>query len=230
MPLRRSQQGNVLTSPAAQATFTTNFPATENPISQGSIWLNGEADGGQWLNVRTTPGLAFATDFIGGNTEFNDCLAILKSASVPITANQSAQGVVFRAGGYSPTGDHECELLLRFSITSNSATGYEILRNTKGEGNIVRWNGPLANFTAAFGSNRSWGIPADGDVVYAEIIGNTLLVKINGVTQDTIDVSTAFGGGTVFSTGQPGIGFWPRNSGGVVLASYGWKSFAANNL
>src|ERR1700729_3247334 len=53
-------------STAPHATYTTNFPLTENPISEGGKWINGQKDGVDWTDVRTTPGLAFGTE-IGGN-------------------------------------------------------------------------------------------------------------------------------------------------------------------
>ena len=52
----------------------THFPATENPISEGGIWLNGETDGLDWLDVQTTTNLAFSESEISG---YNDPTAIL---------------------------------------------------------------------------------------------------------------------------------------------------------
>ena len=44
--------------------YTTNFPLTENPISESGKWINGGVAG--WLNVRTTPGHVFGIGMSSG--------------------------------------------------------------------------------------------------------------------------------------------------------------------
>src|SRR5260221_14050462 len=46
--------------------YTTTFSRAENPISEGGKWRNGQTDGLDWTDVRTTPGFAFGTE-IGGD-------------------------------------------------------------------------------------------------------------------------------------------------------------------
>ena len=58
--------GGALAAQAAPASavldpYTTNFPLTANPISEGGAWLSGKAAGLDWTDVRTTPGKAFGT-------------------------------------------------------------------------------------------------------------------------------------------------------------------------
>jgi hypothetical protein len=36
----------------------TNFPLTEDPISEGGNWIGGGTTGLDWNNVQTTPGFA----------------------------------------------------------------------------------------------------------------------------------------------------------------------------
>ena len=58
----------VLSAAAANAqitSYTTNFPLTKNPISEGGRWVNGFTTGLDWNNVFTTPG------FAGGVNNFN---------------------------------------------------------------------------------------------------------------------------------------------------------------
>src|SRR5262245_9190880 len=62
-------------SPAYAKTYSTNFPFAENPISQGGRWKNGQTNGIDWSNVRTTPGLAFGTQT--GTNGFDDSVALL---------------------------------------------------------------------------------------------------------------------------------------------------------
>jgi len=62
--------------PASSRTYTTNFPLSEDPISEGSNWINGgtHADSTLWGNVQTTPGLAFG---VNEPTRFGDPTAVL---------------------------------------------------------------------------------------------------------------------------------------------------------
>jgi hypothetical protein len=199
------------------ASYSTNFPATENPISQGGMWINGKAAGLDWNNVQTTPGKAFAAAFVGG---YDDPIAVLNTA---FTANQYVQGTVYRAPGYSPTTNHEIELLLRFRITPDSARGYEILWGHGGELNIVRWNGPYGSYTPLLGTiGPNIGAAVDGDVLRGEVMGNVVRVYKNGTLVATSPADNTF------TDGQPGIGFWPRP--GATLQNFGWKSFSAGSL
>jgi len=215
--------------------YSTTFPATENPISQGGIWVNGGDTGGSWHNVQTVPGNAHAADFVAesGLERYSDALSIL-STSLTFNANQYAEGHVYRVPGYAPSVGHEIELLLRFSISSGDAHGYEVLWGRAGGMAIVRWNGSLGGYTPSSVDGQDIGIAATDDVLRAEIIGNILSVYKNTVLQASINITTDFaGGGSVWSTGQPGIGFWPVPNGSpapVVLSSYGWKYFEAGNI
>ena len=106
----------ILGSGPASNDFTTSFPLTEDPISQGSIWLNGLADGLDWNNVKTNGSGAFGSNFV---TTFDDDLAHLKTSYRTFANNQVVQGTIFRSAGYFPgTAKHECELLFRFSISA----------------------------------------------------------------------------------------------------------------
>ena len=202
--------------------YSTTFPNTENPLSEGGKWINGKVVGGNWNNVQSVTGKAFAAQFVSlGASRYDDDIAVLNTT---FTANQFAEGRVFRTPGYMSSDHHEIELLLRFSITSGNAHGYEILWAQEGNMAIVRWNGPLGDYDALLDGIP--GSPAvDGDVLRAEIIGNVITVFKNGTQVATVNVTSA--GGTVWSTGQPGMGFWPLP--GATLQNYGWKSYRAGN-
>jgi hypothetical protein len=205
--------------------YSTNFPLTENPISEGGKWING--GGLDWQNVRTMSNRAFGTGFTGGSgngTEYDDNLAHLAPSFRTFNSNQYAEGVVYRASGYSPSSNHEVELLLRFSLTPHTARGYEILYSHDGWLVIVRWNGPLSSYTeiASTGGPVGGQQAQDGDVIRAEISGNVIRVYKNGALALT-------GSDSTWSSGQPGIGFWVR-APGTTLSSYGWRSFEAGDL
>jgi hypothetical protein len=79
-------KGSVVTS------YSTTFPATENPISEGGIWLNGATDGLDWTDMKTASGRAYSPAFVTG---FHDGLAQLKTSFLACTSNQFSEGVVY---------------------------------------------------------------------------------------------------------------------------------------
>jgi len=206
--------------------YSTTFNFTENPISDGGKWINGKADGLDWNNPRTVPGEAFASTLSGlGLSRYADSIAHLSTSLVAtFAADQYAEGTVYHAAGYNPgaSSGHELELLLRFQITLNNARGYEVLWGIQGYIAIVRWNGALGNYTPLYDPGLgSISVPADGDVLRAEITGNTITVYKNGSLVATVSDST-------YATGQPGMGFWPVD--GATPQNLGWKSYRAGNL
>ena len=206
----------------SSGTYSTDFGTTENPLSEGGKWVNGKQVGVDWNNVQTTGGAAYASVVSGvlPASRYNDSVAHVSTSQLTFNANQYSQGVVTRAAGYSPSGQHEIELLLRFQITANNARGYEVLWGHAGNLAIVRWNGPLANYSSIFGGTNI-GAAVEGDTLKAQIVGSTITVYKNGV-----QVATA--SDSMFATGQPGIGFWPVDSS--TPTNYGWKSYEAGNL
>jgi hypothetical protein len=127
---------------------------------------------------------------------------------------------VYRAAGYAPSGYHEIELLVRFQITAHSARGYEVLFSiTDANVAIVRWNGPLGSY-ASLGKTTS--AVQDGDVIRVQMSGSNITVYKNGSPILNASDST-------FTDGQPGMGFWPTDRGGVVLSSYGWRNYQAGD-
>lgn len=208
-------------STTAPAGYTTNFPLTENPISENGKWLGGLDVGVNWKNARTLPGLAY-----GGipTTGYDDSVAILATSFPP---DQYVQGTVYRAPGYSPGVSHEIELHIRGSITAYHIRTYEILWGITGELNIVRWNDTITDYTALLGvpSGPNIGAPVDGDVLRVEMRGSVISVFKNGALVASLSTTT-------YTSGQPGIGFWPTTNGtlSATPSSYGWKSFSAGPL
>ena len=212
--------------PPPSAGYTTNFPASENPISEGGNWITGKTAGLDWNNPQTAPGKAYAAVRSGlGASRYDDSIATLNTA---FTASQFAEASVYRAAGYSPgNAGHEVELLLHFQITAHNARGYEILWGHSGYLAIVRWNGGLGDYTALYDSGLPGiGVSVDGDVLRAEINNNVIKVYKNGALMAAVDTTSQ--GGPVWSDGQPGLAFWPVDSSTVEL--FGWKSFQAGNL
>ena len=103
---------------------------------------------------------------------------------------------------------------LRSTMTPGSSTGYEIL----GGGQIVRWNGPVGNFTV-LPDEGPYGVLRNGDVFEASIVGNVITVYINGVKVNRAVDNT-------YTSGNPGMGFFTRNPS---PAPFGFSSFTASN-
>lgn len=203
-------------------TYSTNFPLTENPISEGTRWVTGLTDGLDWNDIQTSAGHEYASalDFDVG--AITDGIAQLKRSFLAATSNQFSEGTIFIAGG---SGSHEVAVYVNMTIAAHSVTGYECYLNRNGSHTLVRWNGAHGDFTPLASNNISnFAVPVDGDVVRIERTGGTLSCYQNGVLRTTFSDSTYLGG-------NPGIGNNPDgNSGGVVLSSYGFKAWRGGSL
>ena len=198
-----------------QRTYTTRFPLTEDPLSEGGNWINAGTVGLDWANVRTTPGLVFGTE--SGSVSYDDSTAVLAGNWDP---NQMAQAVVHTIR-QNKSCSEEVELRLRTTIAAHCITGYEIDFRCTSDGSqyveIVRWNGPLGDFTYV---NRAVGPGLrDGDTVKATIVGSTITAYINGK-------AAVQGTDSTYRSGSPGIGFYLQGATGVN-GDYGFTTFAA---
>ena len=133
--------------PAYGQSYSTTFNYTENPISNGGNWINGGAGaaGIDWSNVQTNGSMAFGALTNAGAT-YNDATAVLTGTW---SATQSAQATVSIPSPVG-SGGSEVELRIRTTITAHSITGYEIVCSLNSGSpymSIVRWNGPITNFT-----------------------------------------------------------------------------------
>jgi hypothetical protein len=217
-------------SPNTQAvhTYTTNFPLTENPLSEGGNWIEGGDVGLDWTNMRTTAGFAFATQSgtNSGDAMFDDSIALLTGTW---SNDQSAQATIKIVKPITATGScyQESELLLRGNISAHNATFYEVNVGDRNDSdsyiNVVRWNGPLADFTTLLALHgTTYGVKTD-DIFKATIVRNTITIYINGVQKGQVTDST-------FASGNPGIGMYIQSpstcgSGG---SNFGFSSFMAS--
>lgn len=209
-------------------TYTTSFPLTENPISDGGQWVNGGTVGLDWANVSTTPGLA-----IGNQTgaSYSDATALLTGAWSP---DQRSTATVFAAGVLNEACYSEVELRLHSAISAHSNRGYEISFNVSSTSAayliIVRWNGTLGDFTILFNANGTQYGVKNGDVVSASVVsasfvGNIITAYKNGVQMAQVTDDT-------WPSGSPGMGFnlenGPTGCAGTNR-NYGFTSFTATD-
>jgi hypothetical protein len=225
-------------------TYATEFRLVENPISEGGAWRH---RGAHWALVRT-----FANRAVGSQTGsggYDDAYAYLPGfghdqtaqatlwkdpaiGSDPITCKILRRLIWGRLrGNYcAAPGLHEVELLLRWADSATSARGYECNLSWDGKyAEIVRWNGPFADFTYITKQRTfSAGImpPNNGDIFKATISGSTINVYLNkndGMGDQLIVAGTD----RTFTDGGPGMGFYIE--GGVDPTQFGFASFKASS-
>jgi len=210
-----------------RTSFSTSFPATENPISEGGNWINGGTVGLDWSNCSCAAGLAIGHE-VGASA--TDATAVLTGVW---KADQDVSAVVHSVNQVDGCFQ-ETEIRLRTVITPHSITGYEVSWHMSGTANayviIVRWNGPQGDFTYLFndGGGSQYAV-ANGDTVRAKIVGNIITAYINGVQKATADITSL--GGAVYSAGAPGMGFnlESANLGGTCAGTngdYGYTSLS----
>ena len=212
------------TSSGTVRSYTTNFPRAEDQLSEGGKWACGRKDGLDWANVRTTSGLAFGTEYGGTRPapqKYDDSTALLTGAWGP---DQTAQATV-HAVNQNDNIYEEVELRLRSTLSPHRATGYEILFRSSKSANayceVVRWNGPLGDFTYLSRAKGAQCGVGSGDIVKASMVANVITAYINGMqvlraTDDT------------FRSGNPGIGFYIEGATGTN-SNYGFTGFTATS-
>ena len=193
--------------------YSTNFDLTESPISEGGAWTHLGLD---WTLVNTANGNAFGTQF--PNNGYDDSYAHL--AGFP--ADQSASGLIHRAANMDPGCTHEVEILLRWADAAHSARGYECNLAFDGAyAQIVRWNGPVGDFTYLASGSVPGGVH-DGDTLSASIVGSQITLFVNGAVVAQATDST-------FATGQPGMAFWRGGACGTI-GDYGFTHYSATSI
>lgn len=208
--------------PSGFRTYATSFPLTENPISEGGLWINGGDVGLDWSNVATTPGRAIGLE---SGPSYTDATALLAG---PWGPNQRATATVFITSNQESCYQ-EVELRLRSTITPHVNQGYEVsFKTSRFYGAyviIVRWNGPLGKFTyLARADGSKYGV-RHGDVVTATVVGNTITAYRNGVVMLQATDNT-------YTSGSPGMGFNLKNASPGCPGrndQYGFTSFAATD-
>lgn len=211
---------------ASLITYTSTFPGTENPISEGGKWQN---NGLIWTPVRTEGGLAFGTQVGGAGGPYNDSYACLYG----FPTSHAIEAVVFKGAA---SGSQEVELLLHWTTAPGVTHGYECLWAHDGSySDIVRWDAATPTgtgfgdgFTRIISGPGGFSINT-GDVVRAEISGTAISCFLNGVPFMSCDIVSDNPGGPVWTQGNPGIGFfWEAGAG--ANDAFAFTSVAAEGL
>jgi hypothetical protein len=201
--------------------YSTLFSGTENPLSEGGVWTNGSF-GTNWTDIQkgaaaTGANGAFGTQTPHATPPFDDSIAVLKGFS----RDQSSSLVISRG---TVANDVELEMHLRSQIAPGFIRGYEIdLYTPTTKLSIVRWNGPINDFTFLVDNIFTNVTMNDGDVWFAQMIGTVIVIKCNGTIVQTYDTANdAF----IWGRGNPGIGAYRDTSLGAPSAAntFCWDS------
>ena len=210
--------------------YTTTFPATENPISEGGKWTVGDLNGiSVSVGPQTTggsPGKAYSSSADGV-----DYVATRQGI---YTANKHfAQATVRKAAGYTPPDTQEVELHCGLTLASNSVFTYEC---TWGFGlaliSYTRWDGTFGNYTPINGSGTGSNTAlADGDVIRFEFDAtNSSSIALSSYKNGVLVYSATDTSAGRITSGNPGFGFFVRNGTGVDLTGYCLTSVTVGSL
>lgn len=195
--------------------YSTTFPATENPVSEGGVWLNGLADGLLWLDIQTIGGIAYSTR--------NDTHGDYRDPTAVLTGTWGGQQVV-TAVAYIRTKflAQEIELRLNSTMSANTCTGYEILFDTQNNNvMVIRWDTPFGTFAGLTAGVSLGGPIITGSVLGAAREGNDIVAYFNGV-----EIVRATD--TTYMLDAPGFGL--NNFGtGTDPLDFGLSSFTATD-
>jgi len=226
--------------------YTTSFPATENPISEGGQWLNGLSVGHGWLaNMQTVSGLAYGTQ-TGNVQPPGDSTAIL-IGSWPNDQRVIAQvKTINQQTGNGPTDTYEeLELRVRCRLLNGLFYGYGVNVRCQTDGTryvqLSRWDGDISIATgpAAHFAGSPLGGPnlpdntilgpglSDNDTMMLSIVGTTLTYSIKPVGA-SIFTSVLSLTDAVYAYGAPGMAHWYNGTLGSP-SDYGFRNFTAQS-
>lgn len=197
--------------------YTIQFSSTQNPLSDGGNWLNGKTDGLDWSNVAVTNSKAIGLQS-GINSNFDDATAVVGGTW---GSNQTATATVRIGSVRPPDGNFpELELRLRTSISARRIAGYEFIFSVYGGyAQLVRWNGPVNDFTYITSVNGLY--LRDGDVLKATVSNNVFTGYVNGVP-------IIQGTDSTFTSGSPGVGMFFQGTTGLNNL-FGFSNFSASD-
>ena len=216
----------------ARKFYSTTFPATEVPVSQGGLWLNGKADGIDWQNCDTLAGSPnkIYGDALVGVSGADDCISIMKG---DWGKSQYVECTAFIDPAYVPIANHEIELLLQFRISANFAKGYEWNFSLQsGLHQLAKWegDGTLGNLITVLTANGPHNalVPVTGDKIrFTQLIDGSFVLTQNG---SLIDTWAEDSGTAIYETFAPGVGFFVRPGAGQDPQKACWSSFVAGSL
>lgn len=194
----------------SRPSFTTNFAADEEPISDGGRFYK-TTDMNLWEPVKTLSGRCYGTN--GPDDAFDDAYAMIARA----TGDYELIGTIYRDAALNTGAPHEIELNFNFKEVSGGVRGFECLFSFSGSTQAFIWNHPNTGATAgtftevtSSGGAVSIGAFSTGSKIRATKIGNTLRAYAwNGSAWTELAAYTD----ATFTDGEAAIGFFTRPAG-----------------
>jgi len=204
--------------------YTTTFPGTENPISEGGVWVQGAVTAGNFQNTRCTPGYAIGAG-PSSSPPYDDPTSVLSGVWGAV---QTAEGTV-RVDAIENGVNQEVELRLLTTITAGFIKGYEILFSitTNAYVELMRWEGTSTAIdqfhSIAFLGNGTSPQLQTGYRVKATISSAGVITAF--VDSGGGYVQMLQGTDTTYRDGAPGIGFFKHAGSSGALSGAGFTSF-----
>ena len=211
---------------SSEQTYSTNFPLTENPISENGNWVGGQSAGGNlWGNIQTASGSAFG---VSDPTKFGDSTAILTGTWSPTQSATATTAIT-----ETPTGNccHEVEVRLRMNISPGTITGYEVYCSVMPSPNnychIATWGGPNGSYDNLTSYTGPLSTLVNGDVLEGTVTGSNPTIITGYVNGTAIMQVTDTGqaGWGPWTSGNPGIGFYDDQDN--LWSDFAFNSFTA---
>jgi hypothetical protein len=189
--------------------YESFFDTTEDPIREGSTWINGNADsGGSHQQMEAGGGLCFGSAV---QTAFDDAICLYNGTSPIIGNDHRVTAWIYIEGGYSGAGaSHEIILALRGSINgTNDIPYYEILFQLgSSAGQLFHQSGPEGGYSAIGPGSFSCDIPADGDKLSAQVTGTGANIVIKVWQNDNLLASFTPSASYRINSGKPGLSMY----------------------
>lgn len=199
------------------------FDGSEDPLSEGGLWLGGLTHGVDWNDCRKVSGLACGKWTT--QAQYRDPFALRNGVWAP---DQEAEAVLSGVGAVSSGCFPEFECWTRAAVSAGSATAYEAGIHANGDyAFIARWNGP-PGLPDGFDILVSMGALAlaNGDVMRFRSVGNTHTLYLNDVELlEAVD--------STHTSGLLGMGFYLEGAGacfGANETAFGFPRWTGRDL
>lgn len=214
-------------APVALQSYFTNFPNTEDPLSEGNRWIGGFTVGGSWNDVRSLGGLATLSAVDHQTGDFNDQTALLlpNPGFASWRPNIRITGIA-KHNPPATTNFRELEFRFRSALSAGVNSGYELnfgVGALSPYSQLMRWNGPHGSFDPINADIAGIPLIVEDDEVVADLIDHAIRIFVNGDQKGAANIAAI--AGTVFDTGLPGVGFYNN-----ISTNYGWKSIRVEEL
>lgn len=201
---------------ASPQAYLTNIPATETPFSEAGKWINTGLD---WTLVAAAGGVIHGTQDGSPTPPFTDSYAMFTGN---VGNDYRVEATVFLASGIT-TRFLEIEIQLRWQQHAHYATGYEFTLahdheydgcgTWPADGSLGTLGTQYRTIVAATPPHGPTGLQ-NGDIYYAQVVGNVFHVGIIRAGVDTPMYSFTDTDPDFRATGQPGVGFFRDDNTG----------------